>query len=72
MVMCPPSPLQYSTRFLFIVGLYRRFLPRILITIKIPLGHHRAREEDARVIGQGLASLGCSTDSKLWPKVDSD
>lgn len=38
--------------FHFIVGLYRRFLPCILIRIKIPPGSHSAKAEDARAIGQ--------------------
>lgn len=41
-----------ASRFDFIVGLNRRFLPCILIRIKIPEGAHCARTEDARVIGQ--------------------
>ena len=36
----------------FVVGLYRRFLPCILIRIKIPLGSYSARAEDAIAIGQ--------------------
>lgn len=38
--------------FHFIVGLYREFLPCILITIKIPPGRHSVGAEEARVIGQ--------------------
>lgn len=40
----PPSPAQSAASlFHFIMGLYRRFLPRILIRIKIPPGSHHAR-----------------------------
>lgn len=73
-----PSPVKSRVSlFHFIVWLYRRFLPCILIRIKIPPGRCSARSEDARAIGQrrrgrGLASLGCSTDSASSPKVDSD
>lgn len=73
-----PTPVKSRVSlFHFIVWLYRRFLPCILIRIKIPPGRCSARAEDARAIGQrrrgrGLASLGCSTDSASSPKVDSD